>query len=96
MSFVTSNLGVKRCQEDSSHRAGCGSDRGIREEHACDASDGIRVSVDECDVGDRDVGSGSEERECGGSEGIIGPDGFEHEADLDRKCDCLKEEFAEH
>ena len=31
------------------------------------------MPVDERDVGDGDVGSGSEERECGGSEGISGP-----------------------
>lgn len=90
LSFVTSSPGVKRCEEDCGYRAGCGSDRGVREKHACDASDGIRVSVDECDVGDGYVGSGSEERECGGGEGIIGPNGFEHESDLDGKCDCLK------
>ena len=65
--FSGRSRGVELGEEDRRWDAGEDTDASICEEHAPDACCGIRVAVDEREIGHGDVGGGSKEREGSGS-----------------------------
>jgi len=91
----TSTRGVELGEEDGRHDAGENADCSVYQERTRDASDGIRVAVDENEVRHGDVGGSGEEGEGSGSKRVVGADGIEHDTNLDGERESLKEEFAE-
>src|SRR4051812_18230310 len=93
--LLASGARVELCEEDERYRAGKNADSSIREKQRGNAAHRICLAVNEGDVGDGDVGSGSEESKCGGSQRVVRANGLENDSYLDRESDRLKEEFTE-